>query len=94
VQARIITRLLSRPVTASISESEMGPPQVAALKRQHPGIMLLIEVGYKMRLFGDDAEDAANVLHIFAYQDRNYLTAGAIAGDRESVPLAAFIHQI
>lgn len=39
--------------------------------------MLLIEVGYKMRLFGDDAEDAANVLHIFAYQDRNYLTAGA-----------------
>lgn len=49
--------------------------QVAALMRQHPGIMLLIEVGYKMRLFGDDAEAAAHVLHIFAYQDRNYLTA-------------------
>lgn len=52
------------------------PEQVAALKRQHPGIMLLIEVGYKMRLFGDDAEAAANALHIFAYQDRNFLTAG------------------
>lgn len=40
-------------------------------------LAFLLQVGYKMRLFGDDAEAASQTLHIFAYQDRNFLTAGA-----------------
>lgn len=30
--------------------------QIVALKRQHPGILLCVEVGYKMKMFGHDAE--------------------------------------
>lgn len=29
--------------------------QIVALKRQHPGVMLIVEVGYKAKLFGEDA---------------------------------------
>jgi len=50
--------------------------QIKDLKLKHPGILLLVEVGYKMRLFGDDAEIASQVCHIGCWQDRNYLTAG------------------
>lgn len=35
--------------------------QVVALKAAHPGVLLLVEVGYKMRMFGEDAEVAAKV---------------------------------
>lgn len=35
----------------------------------------MVEVGYKYRFFGDDAEIAARVLGIFAHVDRNFLTA-------------------
>jgi len=32
-----------------------------SLRAAHPGVMLVVEVGYKMRLFGEDAEVAARV---------------------------------
>jgi DNA mismatch repair protein MSH3 len=35
--------------------------QIVALKAAHPGVLLLVEVGYKMRMFGEDAEVAAKV---------------------------------
>lgn len=35
--------------------------QVIDLKRRHPDVLLVVEVGYKMRFFGDDAETAAKV---------------------------------
>ena len=43
----------------------------------HPGVLLLIEVGYKFHFYGEDAEIASKVLNIFAYhpKDRLYLTA-------------------
>lgn len=34
---------------------------MVALKAAHPGVLLLVEVGYKMRMFGQDAEVAAKV---------------------------------
>ncbi|KAI8469096.1 MAG: muts domain V-domain-containing protein [Monoraphidium minutum] len=37
--------------------------------------MLLVEVGYKMRFFGEDAEAAARVLGLHAYPDHSFLTA-------------------
>ena len=37
--------------------------------------VLLSQVGYKFRFFGKDAETAASVCRIFAYPDRNFMTA-------------------
>jgi DNA mismatch repair protein MSH3 len=42
--------------------------QVVALKAAHPGVLLLVEVGYKMRMFGADAEVAAKVRPLMCLQ--------------------------
>ncbi|CAI5521744.1 unnamed protein product [Closterium sp. Naga37s-1] len=49
--------------------------QVVALKRRHPDVLLLVEVGYKFRFFGADADVAARVLGIYCHVDRAFLTA-------------------
>lgn len=49
--------------------------QVVDLKRNHPDVLLMVEVGYKFRFFGEDAEIAARVLGIYAHVDHNFLTA-------------------
>mmetsp|Transcript_18799 Transcript_18799/g.52391 ORF Transcript_18799/g.52391 Transcript_18799/m.52391 type:complete len:1108 (-) Transcript_18799:16-3339(-) len=49
--------------------------QVVELKRKYPGVILLVEVGYKMRFFGDDAEVAARVCNVVCHPDKNFLTA-------------------
>ncbi|CAI7755073.1 unnamed protein product [Closterium sp. NIES-53] len=49
--------------------------QVVALKRRHPDVLLLVEVGYKYRFFGADADVAARVLGIYCHVDRAFLTA-------------------
>ncbi|CAI5989423.1 unnamed protein product [Closterium sp. NIES-65] len=49
--------------------------QVVALKRLHPDVLLLVEVGYKFRFFGADADVAARVLGIYCHVDRAFLTA-------------------
>jgi len=49
--------------------------QVVAIKRKNPDTVLLVEVGYKFRFFGDDAETAARVLRIYSHFDHNFLTA-------------------
>ncbi|KAI8882585.1 hypothetical protein K501DRAFT_186472 [Backusella circina FSU 941] len=46
--------------------------QVVELKDLHPGILLMIEVGYKFRFFGEDALIASRVLHIAHFKDRNF----------------------
>ncbi len=38
--------------------------QVKALKEQHPDLFLFVEVGYKYRFFGRDAEVAARLLDV------------------------------
>ncbi|TKA25855.1 DNA mismatch repair protein MSH3 [Salinomyces thailandicus] len=38
--------------------------QVLAIKRKHPDTLLIVEVGYKFRFFGDDARAAAKELSI------------------------------
>lgn len=45
------------------------------LKAKYPDVLLMIEVGYKYRFFGVDAENAARVLGIYAHMDHNFLTA-------------------
>ncbi|KAK9814927.1 hypothetical protein WJX73_002195 [Symbiochloris irregularis] len=49
--------------------------QVVDLKKRHPGVLLAIEVGYKFRFFGEDAEIAAKECNLFVYPDRNFMTA-------------------
>jgi DNA mismatch repair protein MSH3 len=50
--------------------------QILGLKRAHPGVLLMIEVGYKWRFFLEDAQSAHEVLHLVAYNDRNLRVAG------------------
>ncbi|GFP82204.1 DNA mismatch repair protein msh3 [Phtheirospermum japonicum] len=49
--------------------------QVVELKNRYPDVLLMIEVGYKYRFFGSDAENAARTLGIYAHMDHNFLTA-------------------
>ncbi|KAI3981024.1 hypothetical protein MKX01_011074 [Papaver californicum] len=49
--------------------------QVVELKTQYPDVVLMVEVGYRYRFFGEDAEIAAKVLGIYAHLDHNFLTA-------------------
>lgn len=49
--------------------------QFVALRKQHPDMLLVIECGYKYRMFDSDASMASKVLRIAAYFDRNFLTA-------------------
>lgn len=45
------------------------------LKGKYPDVLLMVEVGYKYRFFGEDAEVAARVLGIYAHMDHNFMTA-------------------
>lgn len=49
--------------------------QVLDLKTQHPDMLLLVEVGYKMKFFEQDARIASQVLNIACYTEKNLLTA-------------------
>lgn len=49
--------------------------QVVDLKARYPGCLLLVEVGYKFRFFGEDAIIASRVLHIANFIDRNFFVA-------------------
>uniref|UniRef100_A0A453CBH3 DNA mismatch repair protein MutS-like N-terminal domain-containing protein n=1 Tax=Aegilops tauschii subsp. strangulata TaxID=200361 RepID=A0A453CBH3_AEGTS len=49
--------------------------QVVDLKARHPDVLLMVEVGYRFRFFGEDAAVAASVLGIVAHPDRSFLTA-------------------
>ncbi|XP_073118663.1 DNA mismatch repair protein MSH3 isoform X2 [Henckelia pumila] len=67
----------SRAYNAPSSKLNYTPleKQVVELKRRYPDVLLMIEVGYKYRFFGEDAENAARVLGIYAHMDHNFLTA-------------------
>ncbi|KAL6127736.1 hypothetical protein ACLB2K_071099 [Fragaria x ananassa] len=49
--------------------------QVVDLKKRYPDVLLMVEVGYKYRFFGEDAEIAARNLGIYAHMDHSFLTA-------------------
>ncbi|XP_059450944.1 DNA mismatch repair protein MSH3 isoform X2 [Corylus avellana] len=49
--------------------------QVVDLKNKYPDVLLMVEVGYKYRFFGEDAEIAARVLGIYGLLDHNFMTA-------------------
>ncbi|KZV92839.1 hypothetical protein EXIGLDRAFT_717809 [Exidia glandulosa HHB12029] len=49
--------------------------QVMRMKDKYPGVLLLFEVGYKYRFYGDDARVAAQALGFVCYRMRNFLSA-------------------
>ncbi|KAE8976618.1 hypothetical protein PR001_g25366 [Phytophthora rubi] len=49
--------------------------QVVKLRRTHPDTLLLFECGYRMRIFAEDAENAAAVLGIRAQRYKNFVEA-------------------
>ncbi|KAF8061576.1 DNA mismatch repair protein MSH3 [Lyophyllum atratum] len=49
--------------------------QILQLKADNPGTLLMVEVGYKYKFFGEDAKVAAKELGMVAFNDRNFLVA-------------------
>ncbi|GAA5822849.1 hypothetical protein JCM11251_004399 [Rhodosporidiobolus azoricus] len=49
--------------------------QVLALKKANPGVLLVVEVGYKFRFFGEDAQNASRILNIACFPSQHMLTA-------------------
>ncbi|KAF8959081.1 DNA mismatch repair protein MSH3 [Flammula alnicola] len=49
--------------------------QILQLKKENVGTVLMVEVGYKYKFFGDDAKIADRELGMVAYMDRNFLVA-------------------
>ncbi|GAM25446.1 hypothetical protein SAMD00019534_086210 [Acytostelium subglobosum LB1] len=60
--------------TAKVSYTPLEQ-QVVALKKSHPDTVLMVEVGYKFKFFGADAEVANKVLNIYSYVAKNFLNA-------------------
>lgn len=65
--------------------------QVVALKAKYPDCLLLIEVGYKFRFFGQDAKIASKVLHIANFVDRHFYVA-SIPVHRLDVHVQKLVH--
>ncbi len=62
--------------------------QVQALKEQHPDLFLFVEVGYKYRFFGRDAEVAARLLDVCVSACVHCLSASS-ASSSSSSPLSS-----
>ncbi|CEP14305.1 hypothetical protein [Parasitella parasitica] len=60
--------------------------QVIELKTKYPECLLLIEVGYKFRFFGEDAKIASRILQIANFIDRNFYVA--------SIPVHRLDHHV
>ncbi|KAF9585396.1 Mismatch repair protein msh3 [Lunasporangiospora selenospora] len=65
--------------------------QFIEIKEQHPDALLCIEVGYKYRFFGTDAEIASKELGIAHFLDHNFYTA-SIPIHRLDVHVRRLVH--
>ncbi|KAF8162946.1 muts domain V-domain-containing protein [Crassisporium funariophilum] len=89
------------PVKRSKKPVELGPSgqsytplerQILQLKKDNVGTVLMVEVGYKYRVFGDDAKIAAKELGMVAFNDRNFMVA-SIPTHRRDVHLKKLLAQ-
>ncbi|GAA5919780.1 hypothetical protein JCM1841_005854 [Sporobolomyces salmonicolor] len=64
----------SKDWSASIKYTPLEK-QILALKKENPGVVLLVEVGYKFRFFEEDAQTASRVLNIACFPSQHMLTA-------------------
>lgn len=49
--------------------------QILQLKKENPGVLLLVEVGYKMKFYQEDAQIASRVLNIACFPEKNLQAA-------------------
>ncbi|THU92169.1 hypothetical protein K435DRAFT_672535 [Dendrothele bispora CBS 962.96] len=89
------SRTLRAATTAKIKKTDVGPSgqsytplekQIIKLKEENPGTLLMVEVGYKYKFYGEDAKVAATDLGMVCYSDRNFLTA-SIPYERRDIHL-------
>ncbi|KAJ7940789.1 muts domain V-domain-containing protein [Mycena leptocephala] len=66
--------------------------QVLRLKQDNPRVLLMIEVGYKYKFFGEDAKVAAKELGMVCFTDRNFLVA-SIPTHRRDIHLKKLLSQ-
>ncbi|KAJ7109234.1 muts domain V-domain-containing protein [Mycena epipterygia] len=66
--------------------------QVIRLKKDNPSALLMIEVGYKYKFFGDDAKVAAKELGMVCFTDKNFLVA-SIPSHRRDIHLKKLLSQ-
>lgn len=66
-----------KPLAVSATGAKYTPleQQVLALQAKHPGVLLMFEVGYKFKFFGDDAKFASRVLGIACFKSKSMVTA-------------------
>ncbi|KAL1916809.1 uncharacterized protein VTP21DRAFT_5513 [Calcarisporiella thermophila] len=68
----------AKAATKKAQESKKYTPlekQFMEIKRQNPDTLLMVEVGYKYRFFGEDAQVASKELGIACFLDHNFYTA-------------------
>ncbi|RYH28906.1 hypothetical protein EON65_10465 [archaeon] len=63
--------------TTPTSASSYTPleKQVLELRQKHPDCLLMIECGYRVRFFGEDATIASKELGIYCHPDHNFLVS-------------------
>ncbi|KAF9901347.1 Mismatch repair protein msh3 [Lobosporangium transversale] len=84
----------NRSVSSKKSTKSIYTPlekQFVEIKDQHPDAILCIEVGYKFRFFGEDAEIASKELGIAHFMDHNFYTA-SIPTHRLDVHVRRLVH--
>ncbi|KAJ7083832.1 DNA mismatch repair protein MSH3 [Mycena crocata] len=66
--------------------------QVRRLKKENPSALLMVEVGYKYKFFGEDAKVAAKELGMVCFMQRNFLVA-SIPTHRRDIHLKKLLSQ-
>ncbi|KAG0211103.1 Mismatch repair protein msh3 [Mortierella sp. GBA30] len=87
------TMLADRSAPKKSTKSVYTPleKQYLEIKEQYPDTILCIEVGYKYRFFGNDAEIASKELSIAHFMDHNFYTA-SIPIHRLDVHVRRLVH--
>ncbi|KAG6841688.1 hypothetical protein C0991_008326 [Blastosporella zonata] len=88
-------RKSKQPVAIGPSGEPYTPleQQVLQFKSENPETLLVFEVGYKYRFFGDDAKVAAKELGMVAFEQRNFLVA-SIPTHRLDVHLKTYVNEL
>ncbi|KAJ6496538.1 DNA mismatch repair protein MSH3 [Mycena vitilis] len=66
--------------------------QVLRLKKENPSALLMVEIGYKYKFFGEDAKVAAKELGMVCFTDRNFFVA-SIPTHRKDIHLKKLLSQ-
>ena len=59
----------------SVKKYTVLEEQVLSIKQKHPDTLLVVHVGYKFRMFGQDAIAASDTLSIACFQQQHFLAA-------------------